>query len=390
MYRTTAVNSLIFKTIKSLADNNLMFTRNLFAANTLGLDTYIQSRDRTKLQIVNVDKFKSKMVEFVKDENAKNLIFTEDLKNMVHISQKEDVELLSQMIKRFCSQSKEVRFGNFIFGPPLMRFFHHVKDSESALKLFKDESLGGFFDQVITYQILLDLLFERGQYQEILDTFDIIQSRQLQGARYPKHVLILVFAGCYKMNTNESFEYAKKVWQKAVDAGHIPLRRGATFLSALALKQNQPFVALEILTNLKGQNYVSVRALKSLALARLKRFDDVIPIIRSLLDVTNPMNTKQTIPSDVIEEIQQLFKENNTNKDLQSEFEKIVGFLQTHGHLGTESLDQVLCSEIQINLDQQQQKQGSQQQIRRVRNFKPMELDRPSKSFRRPGLHELN
>lgn len=366
-----------------------MLSRNLFAANTLGLDTYVQSRDRTKLQIPNVDKFKAKMIEFVKDENAKNLIFTEDLKNMVHISQKEDVELLSQMIKRFCSQSKEVRFGNFIFGPPLMRFFHHVKDSEGALKLFKDESLGGFFDQVITYQILLDLLFEKGQYQDVLDTFDIIQSRQLQGARYPKHVLILVFGACYKLNTSQSFEYSKKVWQQAVDAGHIPLRRGATFFSALALKQDQPFVALEVLTNLKGQNYVSVRALKSLALARLKRFDDVIPIIRSLLDVTNPMNTKQTIPTDVVEEIQKLFKEHNSNKDLQSEFDKIVSFLQTHGHLGSETLDQVLCSEIQINLDQNKQ-QGTQQQNRRVRNFKPMEFDRPSKSFRRPGLHELN
>lgn len=365
-----------------------MFTRHLFAANALGLDTYVQSRDRTNLQITNVDRFKTKMVEFVKDENSKNLIFTEDLKNMVHISEKEDVELLSQMIKRFCSQSKEVRFGNFIFGPPTMRFFHFVKDSDSALKLFNDESLGGFFDQVITYQILLDLLFEKGQYQEIIDTFETIQSRQLQGARFPKHVVILVFGACYRLNTKESLEYAKKTWQKAVDSGHIPLRRGATFFSALALKQNEPFVALEILTNLKGQNYVSVRALKSLALARLKRFDDVLPILRSLLDVGNPMGNKQTIPCDVIDEIQQLFADESINKDVKADFDKVLGFLKTHAHLSTETLDQVLCSEIQMNLQPQNQ-QGNQQ--RRFRNLNQMELDRPSRTYRqRPGLHELN
>lgn len=390
MYRTVALNSFLSKTLKSIADNNHILTRHLFAANSLGLDNYIQSRERTGLQIPNVEKFKAKMIEFVKDENSKNLIFTEDLKNMVHISsQKEDIELLSQMIKRFCSQSKEVRFGNFIFGPPTMRLFHYIKDSQKALELFKDESLGGFFDQVITYQILLDLLFEKGQYQEVLDTFDIIQSRQLQGARYPKHVIILVFGACYKLNTKESLNYAKKVWKDSVQAGHTPLRRGATFFSALALNQKEPFVALEILTNLKGQNYVSVRALKALALARLNRFDDVLPILRSLLDVGNPMMQKQTIPADVVEELKKIFSEQDISKDLKADFEKTIGFLQTHGHIGTELLDQVLCSEIQM-IQQFDQNQQQQPQYRRVRNLKQTELDRPSKTYRRPGLHELN
>lgn len=358
----------------------------------MGIENYEQSRERTKLQIPNIDKFKLKMQEFVQDENSKNLIFTEDLKNMVHISQKEDSDLLIQMIKRFCSQSKEVRFGNFIFGPPVMRYFHFIKDSNTAFELFKDEQLGGFFDQIITYQILLDLLFENGQYQQVLDAFDVIQARQLSGARNPKHVIILVFAACYKLNTIESLEYAKKVWQNALDAGHIPLRRGATFFTALALNQKQPFVALEILANLKGQNYVSVRALKILALAELKRFDDTIPILRSILEMGSTMGKKQTIPGDVIEKAEKLFTGNNNN-DLQSDFEKVVSFLKTHGHLTDETLDQVLCSEIQINLQQQndqfnQHQQGSN--VRRVRSLNNIELDRQTRTFRRPGLHELN
>jgi len=367
-------------------------TRNLFAANALGLDAYVQSRERTNLQIPNHETFKAKMIEFVKDENSKNLIFTEDLKNMVHISNNEDIDLLSQMIKRFCSQSKEVRFGNFIFGPPTMRFFHFAKNPDAALKIFKDESLGGFFDQIITYQILLDLLFENEKYQDILDTFDVIQGRQLQGARYPKHVIILVFGACYKLNTKESLAYAKTLWQKAVESGHIPLRRASTFFSALALNQNEPFVELEILTNLKGQNYVSVRALKTLALARLKRFDDVLPILRSLLDVTNPMSQKQTIPSDVIDELKQLFTDESINKDVKSDFDKVIGFIQTHGHIGTEKLDEVLCNEIQMNLqpDQQRQNNDQQQQRNRVRNFRQVEYERPSRALRRPGLNELN
>lgn len=68
------------------------------------------------------------MDEFVKDESSKNLVFTEDLKNMLHISEKTDVELLSQMIKKFCSQSQETRFGNFVFGPPIMRSLNNRID----------------------------------------------------------------------------------------------------------------------------------------------------------------------------------------------------------------------------------------------------------------------
>lgn len=389
MYKTRNLSSLIAKTFKSISDNNVNFTRSLFSASSIGMDNYKQSREKTKLQVTSIDKFKEKMQEFVNDENSKNLIFTEDLKNMVHIAQKEDNELLIQMIKRFCSQSKEVRFGNFIFGPPVMRFYHYIRDADTALTMFKDESFGGFFDQIITYQILLDLLFETGNYQSILETYDVIQSRQLQGARNPKHALILVFAACYKLNTKESLEYAKNIWHTSIERGHIPLRRAGTFFAALALKHDQAPVALEILMNLKGQNYVSVRALKLLALANLKRFDDLLPILRTILDMSNSSMGKQTIPGDVISQLEEMFKENN-NKDIQTDFEKIVDFIRSHGHISNETLEQVLCSEINlINPNNPQQPyQGAP--VRRVRSLNQVELDRPSRTFRRPGLHELN
>ena len=118
---------------------------------------------------------------------------------MVHLSEKDDLNLLEQMIKKFSSQSKEVRFGNFVFGPPVMRLLYFLKEDDQALKLFKDDSLNGFFDQLISYQLLLDLLYEQKRYQNVLDMFDVIKSRQVQGGRFPKHVLVITFAACYKM-----------------------------------------------------------------------------------------------------------------------------------------------------------------------------------------------
>lgn len=71
----------------------------LYSPATLGIDGYLQSRKKTKEQFANfVDKFRSKMKDFVAD--PKNMVFTEDLKNMVHLSEPTDLELTVSMIKK--------------------------------------------------------------------------------------------------------------------------------------------------------------------------------------------------------------------------------------------------------------------------------------------------
>lgn len=78
-----------------------------------------------------------------------------------------------------------------------MRLFHTLKDVDSALKLFKDESLGGFFDQLVSYQILLDLLYETGRYQEMLDIYKVIKERQVRISWYfqifPRFINIMIY-----------------------------------------------------------------------------------------------------------------------------------------------------------------------------------------------------
>jgi len=389
--------------------------RNLYAPASLGIDGYLSARERSKLQINNPESFKAKMQEFVSDANSKNLIFTEDLKNMVHISEPADVELLSQMIEKFCSQSKEVRFGNFVFGPPVMRLFHHLKDCDSALKLFKNESLHGFFDQLATYQLLLDLLFTNNRYQDVLDTYEIIKSRQVQGGRFPKHVLVLTLAACYKLNTPAAFEFGGQLLKDATESGHMPMRRAVTFFATLALNQNAPHVALEVIGNVRQQSYLTIRTIKALALASLKRFEDVVPILKSILEIDNPMINKQTFPSDAIADLKKFF-EANSNKDLQADFEKAVGFLERHGHITPNKLDDILCAEIlqtaQVPGNDRFQRDGRDgrgyggrdgggrdggyrdysrgfDRNDRRGGFQRRELDYPS-GRTRPGLHELN
>lgn len=115
-----------------------------------------------------------------------------------------------------------------------MRMFYNLKDHKTALKLFKDENLNGFFDQLMSYQIICDMLYEAKFYEEVLDVYNIVKSRQVQGGRFPKHVIVIVLASCYKMNSEKSLAYTLELWKELQSAGHIPMRK--VNLGALKVK----------------------------------------------------------------------------------------------------------------------------------------------------------
>lgn len=100
------------------------------------------------------EKFKEKMSEYVVEDN-KNMIFTEDLKNMIHITDSDkDVDLVIKMLKkcvwlkmvismkfnnffsRYNNQNKSLRFGNYVFGPVIMRMFYIHNKADLALEVF--------------------------------------------------------------------------------------------------------------------------------------------------------------------------------------------------------------------------------------------------------------
>lgn len=80
--------------------------------------------------------------------------------------------------------------------------YYYLNKPDEALTMFKDESLDGFFDQYITYQLLLDLLFINERYNDMLDVFKLVKQRQINGTKYPKNVVVLCFAACFKLVCN--------------------------------------------------------------------------------------------------------------------------------------------------------------------------------------------
>ncbi|XP_052873563.1 pentatricopeptide repeat-containing protein 2, mitochondrial-like [Anopheles cruzii] len=372
--------------------------RNLYSASALGIDGYATQCEKTRTQYLhNVDNFKRKLRDLVASSET-NMIFTEDLKNVIHLldNTPDDKQLLKDTIARYNRQGKELRFGNYVFGPVIMRACHQLGDPGLALELFRETNKDGFFDQLSSYQILSDLLYENGRYREVRELFDSIKGRQIQGGRFPKHCITLTFAACYKENTPASYQYAMDLWKELNSVGHIPMRKATAFAAALALNNGQPEIALEILGTVVKGNYVTIRQLKTVTLCSLGRLDDLLPIFRSVLEVKGHYQEKQqTFCREVVQKVQETLghtKDSTGSASLKLDLERMIQYLETNGQILDETLDSVMCSEIvstgqrnpgKNNLAESYNTHGGRQM---QRNF------RPTKRFDqlRPGLSDMN
>ncbi|XP_044265065.1 pentatricopeptide repeat-containing protein 2, mitochondrial-like [Tribolium madens] len=366
--------------------SSVLNTRFIYAKATLGLDGFAEQSKQIHQQMDNIaEKFREKMTVY-SSQDSQNMIFTEDLKNMIYLAENDDdIDLVIKMAKKFNSQNKELRFGNFVFGPVIMRMFYTHNKPDLALECFKAPELNGIFDQLITYQILLDMLYENGRYQEILDTFEVIKGRQLE-IKYPRNCVVLVMAACYKMNSKESVDFALQFWKELREAGHFPMRRASTFCAGLALNHGMPEAALEIMANVKNSNYVSVRNIKARALSDVGRLDDVIAILKSIISDDRPGEVTHTFSRDVLEAIKAKVLSAD-NPEISLEFNRLEKLFEKEGHIKEETLDQQLCSEIQ------KPPIMNNRQANRFSRFEGDPARRPSPAFKRPsfrpGLKDL-
>lgn len=71
-------------------------------------------------------------------------------------------------------------------------------------------------------------------------------------------------------------EFGIKVCEELSQKGSVPLRRVIATLGALAINQNKPHVALELVALCRTIEYISMRCIRIIALADLDRIDDIV------------------------------------------------------------------------------------------------------------------
>ncbi|KAL2727092.1 hypothetical protein V1478_007370 [Vespula squamosa] len=316
--------------------------RFIFTNKSIGMNGYEYARSQMSEQFTNVEaSFRAKMKDVVNDESS--VIFTEDLKAMAHLvsNEAEDLDLFVKMIYKFNCQNKELRFGNYVFGPVIMRAFNYVDRPDIALSTFLDPNLISFFDQNMSYTALMTLLYNHKMYNEIRQVFDICKSRNVNN-QFPRYPVIITAAACYQENTAESYNYLLNCWKELSTNNFPPIRKLVTFLAGLALKQDSPEIALELLSLIRTR-YIDSRCLKILTYSKLKRFNDIIYLLKKSLE--GNYKIKETYFSDVIETLEMDIE--NASEDIKSILTKLITLLKTQEYVQKETLESHLIAPVE-------------------------------------------
>ncbi|XP_076652897.1 pentatricopeptide repeat-containing protein 2, mitochondrial [Halictus rubicundus] len=283
--------------------------RYMYTEKALGIPAYENTRQVYRNQFVSIEgTFRSKMKEVC--ESTDGVIFTEDLKAMLHLIQKsdDDLTLIKKMIEKYHASNKDLKFGSYVFGTVVMRMYYYLNEPKVALATFNEAVDTSLFNQRTTINILMCLLYKNNMFAEVRELFNFaINSEAWRDVT--KNCLLVLCSACYKENTPESFECAVNAWRKVSEMVYRPPARSTAITAALAIKQNAPDIALELMASIQKQQYINVRCLKVLAYMHLQKYVQIVPLLKYVLETDNTTHHKHTFYSHVIDELEDNIRE---------------------------------------------------------------------------------
>ena len=140
--------------------------------------------------------FREKMKEICQDE--KGIIYTEDLKAMIHLAQAEenDMQLVESMLEKYMQNIEEKKYGRYVFGPVIMRMFYYLNQPQYALSTFQNESLKESFDYRTSFRILMCLFYRNDMFAQMREIYDQVLRRK--GMDFIGSSTVLIYAACLK------------------------------------------------------------------------------------------------------------------------------------------------------------------------------------------------
>ncbi|XP_068941080.1 pentatricopeptide repeat-containing protein 2, mitochondrial isoform X4 [Petaurus breviceps papuanus] len=247
---------------------------------------YLLTDDVVKLQefqqakVAVSSRFHGRKEFYFKDMEEKlkkrGLILKEELKTLLHLCEtRDDIELARSAIYRYHAENRNICFGEFKFGPLFIRLCYELDLEQSAVELIKDQHLLGFFSDCTSFNILMNMLFIKGNYEGALE---VLIEMKNQGVKFNKDTYILAFAICYKLNSANSFNTCMTLLDEALMRGEVLTRRAYGFAIALALKQNQVAKARSVYSHIMNPNS---KACSNLNLTTVKQKLDGQPALQA-------------------------------------------------------------------------------------------------------------
>jgi pentatricopeptide repeat domain-containing protein 2 len=338
------------------------------------------------------DNYFERMQELVASDDAKKMVFTEDLKNVTILvkDQEEELQLLVAMIKRFCLQNSNLRMGGFVFGPVVMRALHRLGKSDIALSLLKDPALTAFFGQLSSYVIAMDMLYEQKHYNDVLELSTHLDNSSILSYKHPRDVVILVMASCYKLNTPESYEFALNLVKRAQESDAYLLPRAASFFAALSLEQGDPNTAFEFMSKFNTKHVVFSN-LRVWALLKMNRVDDAIFMLREIVNEDTPLRGRGGIFAETISLLNEALQKCDSVEKM-AESKKLLNDLKNGHHMTQDkTLREALDRPIYPVVKTEDGQQRSGFRDREFRNRDNRQRNSPQmRGVQRQGLSDLN
>ncbi|KAE8635981.1 hypothetical protein XENTR_v10002803 [Xenopus tropicalis] len=316
---------------------SLQAKRYLLTDDILKLHEFQKKKLTTLYQIYGKKDLYFQTIEEKLQRNG--IILRDELKTLLHLcSTQPDVEFAKRVIYRYHEENKNVMFGEFRFGPVFLRLCYELDLEDIAVELLKDKTLHGFFSDCTSFNILMDMLFTKGQYERAVEV--LVQMRN-QRVRFSKETYILAFAICYKLNNPNSCKICTTLLEEIEMKGdHLP-KQAACFAVAFALKQEEFVKARKLYSQIMNTDSKLCNNLLLLIKVHTSTVEDVLQFLEAAAQAMGSKFVKKTeFAEELLAATGQKLK---SHTELYTRFNIVYHRLKDAGQISGLTLDQMLC-----------------------------------------------
>ncbi|XP_047665555.1 pentatricopeptide repeat-containing protein 2, mitochondrial isoform X1 [Tachysurus fulvidraco] len=265
------------------------------------------------------------------------LLLKDELKLLLLLCQSpEDMVMARNAIYRYHEQNGNMVFGEFRFGPLFMRLCYELGLADLAFTTLTDKRLKGFFPDCTSFNLAIDLLFSKGQFEGVLE---LIREMKAQGVVFNKDTFTLAFATCYKLNTAKSYQICLALLEEGQTKVSFIPRHAYCIAVAFALKQDDVERAQSIYTQIMNTDSRLCQNLRVLLLAMAGSINDAVSVLTTALLSDSLVFVKKP---DFCQEVVDVLKERSENGPWKIQVDHLIIQLQKAGQVNPERLDHLL------------------------------------------------
>lgn len=268
-------------------NSQILQARHLYTNEVLGLEKLDRLRKSKSNFYGNAaERYIKRLNEYIESGEIK-AIFSEDLLNVIGLAENEEHYDLVDKLAALMKDENHINLG--YTGVTIMRLYLDRNQTDRALRNIKDvDRFGPVFSLLTSYQIVMTLLFRDGRYNDLLDVFKISCERlKFIDDKPARRLAVLTFAAYAKQSTEESLAAAESLF--ALDPNNMLLRKKViSFLAYICYNLGKYTEALNWLSLVAQNRYVTNREIKTLSLINLNRFEDLDFHLRDTLNNSTP------------------------------------------------------------------------------------------------------